>query len=174
MGRLSGDRHGIAYALEVLGLVTSAETDAQARAYLEESLALYHELGDLAGVASDENLLGRLDRLSGRYVSARDHYHASLHLTKDWAWIGRITESLDGLAMVAAGLGHPARAMRLAGASAHLREAAASRSSPAEQAELERALEPIRQTGDPAMFAAWDEGQAMTVEQAVAYAMSED
>jgi hypothetical protein len=173
-GRKSGDRRGIAFALEILGFMASAEDPAAGRAYLEESLGLYHEIGDLTGVASDENHLGRLDLLHRRYLAARDHYRASLRLTKDWGWVERITESLDGLANVAATLGHVARAMCLAGAGAHLREVAAQHPWPLKEAELERALAPIRQAGEPATMAAWAEGQVMPLEQAVEYALSDD
>jgi hypothetical protein len=173
--RTVGDRQCIAIALEFLGEATSAESGAEAGASLNESLRLYRELGDLAGGANVENMLGRLDCLNGRYASGREHYRASLRLTKDWAWMLRITGSLDGLAVVAAGQDQPERALRLATASTRLREEAGAERSPIEQAELDRALVSVREVlGQAAVAAAWAVGQAMTLDEAIAYALKEE
>jgi hypothetical protein len=170
-----GDRRIIAIALEFLGEATSAESGAEAGASLNESLRLYRELGDLAGVASVENLLGRLDCLNGRYASGREHYRASLGLTRDWVWMQRITGPLDGLAVMAAGQDQPEWALRLAAASARWREEAATEPSSIEQAELDRALVSVREVlGQAAAAAAWAVGQTMTLEEAIAYALKED
>jgi hypothetical protein len=86
----------------------------------------------------------------------------------------RITQSLDGLAMVAAGQGQPERVLCLAGASARLRDGTSAEPSQIEQAELESVLAPIRhELGEAAVAAAWAEGQAMTLEEAIEYALEE-
>jgi hypothetical protein len=84
-----------------------------------------------------------------------------------------MAQCLDGLAMVAAGQGQATRALRLAAASAGLSDLAMQPVYPIERPELERALTPIRQAlGERDATAAWAEGQAMTLEQAVAYALT--
>ena len=67
----------------------------------------------------------------------------------------------------------PRRALRLAGAAASLREKHGTPLAPSSQARLERTLELVREAfrGEDAVVA-WSEGQAMTLEQAMAYALS--
>jgi predicted ATPase/transcriptional regulator with XRE-family HTH domain len=174
VARSLGRRGRLAVMLEVYGEVTSADDQDMARAYLVESLALYHAIGDLTGIASDENFLGRLDYLSGHYSSAEGYYRASLRLTKNWAWIERITQSLGGLAIVAAKQGQSRRAWRLASASARMRESALIQPCPHEADDLRCALEPMSQALSAADVSAADaEGRMMTFEQAVTYALTE-
>jgi hypothetical protein len=173
LARRLGDRRQIGGALESLGEVATAENEAEARAYLMESLQFYRELGDLTGVASDENYLGRLEVLSGHPKSAREHYRASLRLTRDWRWMERIVQSLEGLAAVAAALGQPARALRLAGA-ANVLGRSEVQIAPQERREIGRMVESARHLlAEEAADAAQAEGEAMTEEQAVAYALED-
>jgi hypothetical protein len=173
--RRRGDRRQVAFALEIRGEAISTEQDDAARSDLVESLQLYRELGDQGGLLTVENFLGRLDALQGRYQAARLHYVASLRISKDWGWMARIAQSLDGLVGVAAGQGQTERPLRLAAAAAHLRDLAGIETAPIEQAELDRALTSLRETlAEDAASAASAEGEAMTLMQAVAYALKED
>jgi non-specific serine/threonine protein kinase len=172
--RQLGDRRTIARALEVLGDISSEKDEDEARAHLLESLALYREVGNQLGIVTDEHLLGRLDLLHGHYLSAGEHYCASLRVTRGWRWMERIVQSLGGLAAVAAGLGQPTRALRLGGASSQLSQSGAGRSATQERAEVERALaQAWTALGDRAADV-WCEGEAMTLEHAIAYALEQD
>ena len=76
------------------------------------------------------------------------------------------------MAALAAAEGQAARAIRLAGAAAGLREAVGARMSMHLEPELVRGLEPARRIlGKAVQQAAWAEGLAMTQEQAIAYAL---
>ena len=172
--RSVGERHCLAFTLRYFGEATSTENESAARAYLVESQRLYRELGDLQGPAFDEYLLGRLECLHGHYAVAREHYRTSLRPFKEWNWLEMVARPLQGLAMVAAGERQPERAFRLAGASAQLATAASVEVSPIERAELDEALAPTRQMlGENGSASAWAEGQAMTLEEAVAYALED-
>jgi hypothetical protein len=175
IARTVGERQCIAFALRYLGEATRAESDPTARAYLRESLHLYEELGNVWGVACVEYFLGRLDWLHERYAEACAHYRAGLRQFRDLVWPGMIYLTLEGLAKVAAGQTHTKRALRLAAASARLRDAARAEASPIEQAELDRALALVRPVlGDIESGAAWAEGHEMTQERAVGYALADD
>jgi predicted ATPase len=170
--RRRGDRRHIAFALEVRGEADSAGRASAARADLEQSLRLYHDLGDWTGVISVENYLGRLDALQGCYQTARQHYVASLRVSKDWLWMPRIAQSLDGLAMVAAGLGEAERAVVLT--SFEKRDSDILYASLSELAELQRALAPIREAlGEERLKELDAEAKATTLEQAIAYALEQ-
>jgi hypothetical protein len=173
--RAVGERYCVAYALRYRGEALSNDSDSQATADLTEGRRLYHELGDVQGGAYIEYLLGRLHCLHHRYDLASLHFRAGLLPFKDFTWLEMVARSLNGLAMVAAGLETPARALRLAAASARLSEEAAVEISQVERAELNQALASARQVnGDARSAEAWTEGQAMTWEEAVAYAVVED
>jgi hypothetical protein len=78
--------------------------------------------------------------------------------------------SLEGLSGVAVDA-RPERAVRLAGAAAALREAIASRPYPWERERLDRWLgAAARNVGQDAYTAAWAQGRAMSLEQALAMA----
>nr|MBA2449131.1 hypothetical protein [Chloroflexota bacterium] len=65
------------------------------------------------------------------------------------------------------------RALRLAGAAAALRAALGAIPSPAAQTLLERRLSSARQALDEdAAAMAWSEGQALSLDEAVAYALA--
>jgi hypothetical protein len=155
--------------------VTSTATDEEAEAYLNESLCLYGELGDIQGVAYVELLLGRLNYLNTRHALARHHFRVGLRLFHVETWREMIAQSLDGLAMVAAALGQPERAVRLAGASAILSDLTMQPAYPIDRADLSRTLALARQTlGETGAAAASAEGRAMTLEQAIEYALTDE
>jgi non-specific serine/threonine protein kinase len=171
-----GERHMTAVALEFLGELEMTVDPVKAFSCLTESQVLYHELGDRLGVASIEYLLGRLDYFGARYASAREHFRVCLRMSSAWAWMLRIAQCLEGLTVVAIERGEADRALRLAAASAYHRSVAYERSQLlSHMADLERGLEQARTSlGKAAADTIWAEGQAMTLEQAIAYALEDD
>ncbi|HMN28094.1 MAG TPA: hypothetical protein PKE45_08060, partial [Caldilineaceae bacterium] len=65
-----------------------------------------------------------------------------------------------------------ARALRLVGAAATLRVVLGTPLSTAEQSQLDRDLEPVRQLLGADALAAWQAGQTMTLEQAIGEALA--
>ena len=101
-------------------------------------------------------------------TAARAGYAASLALAYPARFIYRIAQALDGLAVIAAVQDHPEQALRIAGASAALRQVAGYRAPRHEHAELERALVVARHAlGDTVAEAVWAAGEAMDLDQAV-------
>jgi hypothetical protein len=84
-------------------------------------------------------------------------------------------ECLEGLAAIAAGTGEPARVARLLGAVEALREAMGTPQPPVERLDHEATVAATRAAlGAAAFAAAWSEGQALTPEEAVAYALADE
>jgi hypothetical protein len=80
---------------------------------------------------------------------------------------------LEKAAGIAVGQGQPALALRLAGAAAAHREAMGEPLHPMVQAEVDRWLMPARRALDEAaQVTAWNEGRAITREQALAAAVA--
>jgi tetratricopeptide (TPR) repeat protein len=141
----------------------------QARALFEESLTIWRELGDSQAVSWVLVNLACVAIDVGDYGAARSLVEESESLAPVEGWI---TGLLDSAARRAARDGQPERALRLGGAADAQRKAW---SIPAFlQARLEQVLKPAREALDPvAQEAAWEEGRAMTLEQATAYALEE-
>ncbi len=85
-----------------------------------------------------------------------------------------IMRCLDGLADVARRRELPERAARIFGAAENLRESVGAAPPLAERLELDQNVSALRaHLGDAAFASAWTAGRAMTLEQAIEYALRE-
>jgi|SRR5579871_57973 len=171
-----GDKWGIAYSLMNLGNVAYHQGDyAAARALYEESLAIKKELGDKQGIAYSLYNLGIVAGEQGDYAAARTLHEESLAIERELGNKHGIAYSLEGMAELAGGQGQTEPAVRLWAAADALREAIGSPLSPNEKEELDRKVATARASlGEEAFAEAWEQGQAMTIEQAIEYALQED
>ncbi|MDQ3699908.1 MAG: tetratricopeptide repeat protein, partial [Chloroflexota bacterium] len=166
-----GNRHGVALSLGNLALVVAEGGDPDgARPLVEESLAIAQELGDRSGAAHALHNLGDLALDRGDRATAGARYTACLALWDEVGDRGGMAYALEGLAGLAAAGADWARALRLAGAAATLRDTLGLPLSPPERAQLERRLRSARRALGPAATVAWDEGRALLPGQALAYA----
>jgi hypothetical protein len=177
MCRELGHKKLIALALDGLGLVAHEQGDyARATLLYEESLTLWRELGDRWGVAISLDNLGRAVHGQGDEVRARMLYGESLALMGELGDRHGIVYSLEGLALVATTTETtPAaleRVARLLDAAAALRAAIGAPQPPNERAGHERSVAALRAVlGEVAFEAAWAAGRALSLEQAIAYAL---
>jgi hypothetical protein len=105
---------------------------------------------------------------------ARDRLEESLSLSRQHGHQRGIAAALEGLASLAAAEGQPRRSLRLDGAAATWRAAAGQASDAAgEQAAADRQARLFQDLGTETAATAWAEGQAMSLEQGIAYALSE-
>ncbi|MDP9355507.1 MAG: tetratricopeptide repeat protein, partial [Chloroflexota bacterium] len=149
------------------GDLTRAETMHQ------ESLALYREMGDTAGVARVLGNVGELALLRDDLDRAEACSRESLLLHWEVGYKEGVAYALKHLAGVAAAQGDPERAARLFGAAAALREAIGTPLPPSERAGHERTLvEARRCLGDDAFAAAWATGRSLPLEEARAEALA--
>jgi predicted ATPase/serine/threonine protein kinase len=171
-----GDRTGIAWSLNHEGDVVREQGDsAAARLLYEQSLATFRELGDLWGLAGSLADLGNLARDEKDYSRAHSLYRESVGIFQKLEQKRGIARLLECFACSAAAQSQAERSLRLAGAAAALRHSLGATLTPAEQANLERALEPARRVlAGPAASAAWLEGWGMPIEKAVAEAQVND
>jgi tetratricopeptide (TPR) repeat protein len=161
-----------------LGRVAYLQGDyTAALAWLEESLAQFHDLDYTIGVGLMLLNLGRVAHAQGSSTTAAQQFAESLALLRETP----STEfevhnpALEGLAGVAAAQGRPKRAARLFGAVQARRESAGVPLPAAYRAGYERDVAAARAQLDEATFAAaWAAGRAMSLEQAIAYALSQD
>jgi predicted ATPase/class 3 adenylate cyclase len=167
------DKWSMALTLAQMGVVARRKGDyAKAVALCEESLAMFRAIGAKTRIAYSLRLTGHAVRLQGDLERAEGLYRESLALfgeTRD-KWIA--TECIEGLALIASAQGHFEQAARLFGADDAARETFGITMPRPERGDHERLGATAREgLGDAAFTAAWAEGQAMTLEQAIEYAL---
>jgi DNA-binding CsgD family transcriptional regulator len=147
-------------ALSALGEV------AQARAYAEEHLALSKAIGFRSGIVGTLTFLGRLALEEGNAATASGLFEESLALLRETNENLPlvVATNLQGIGVTLAALGRLTEAVRLWGAAEAL-----CALLPEERAFVARASAAVRaELGEEAFTVAWAEGQAMTLEQAMA------
>jgi ATP/maltotriose-dependent transcriptional regulator MalT len=144
----------------------------QAETYLAESVTLGRAVGDMRYTAMALALLGSAALLQG------DVRQAGTVLIESLVFLRQIHDRLfmlyclSGLGGVAAAQSEPERAARLFGAVTALRDVLGVPALRGEYALQERMVAAARSQLDEATWAAaWAAGRAMTLEQAIAYAL---
>jgi predicted ATPase len=171
-----GDRTGVAWALDYQGDVAREQGDfAAARSLYEQGLAIFQELGDRWGIAGTLADLGNLAREQRDCAGAHGLYRESLKIFQELEHKRGVARLLECFACSAAAQFQAERALRLAGAAAALRQVIGAPLMAAEQAKLESLLHPAREAlSDRLGAAAWLEGWAMPVEQAIEEVLTTD
>jgi len=163
-------------ALLNLGRIAYAKAEySHAQVILSESQALFQQLGTPSGDAEVLLDLGRVARALGDAVKAARLFAESLAWYHEF-WSSKkrdIAYGLEGRAGAAAVRGQPAHAARLLGCAKALRESAEVPLPPIHRAAYERDVALVRAALDEDAFAAaWAEGRALPLEQAIAEALA--
>ncbi len=172
-----GDQRAIAIVLNNLGMVAAYHRNdySAARLLHEEALVIRRELGDRWGIAGSLTNLGTVAYEQGDYPSSRALLTESLAMRRDLADRLGIAESLEALAGLAFAAGRPVPGARLCGQAARLRKEIGSPHPPWECSRYDRQIASGRAAigNDVAFDLAWQEGHAMTLEQAIEYALQD-
>jgi predicted ATPase len=165
-----GDRAGVAWSLNYQGDVSRDQGDSEvARVLYQQALVIFRELNDRWGVAGTLADLGSLAREQQDRPTAHSLYRESITIFQELQHKRGIARLLECFACSAAAESQAARALRLAGAAAALRQNIGAPLAPAEQTKLETSLEPARQAvSNTAGATAWLEGWALPPEKAIA------
>jgi predicted ATPase/DNA-binding CsgD family transcriptional regulator len=140
-----------------------------------ESLALYHELGNRSEIPAILHNQGYVALGTHDYVAARNLFAESLHRQHGTSNTAGIAEGIGGLAALATAQGQLERAARLFGAAETIRASNPAPIWPAERFEIDRHTELLRaRLPAPIRKQLWRDGQAFSVEQAIAYAVADD
>jgi len=173
--RQIGSHEGTASALHNLSNVAQAQDDyAYARTLIEESIEMSREAGDGWSVAASHNALGNLAFRAGDYASARRLLAECLTMMWELGDKEIIVACLSMFAVIAMTETHADIAVRLWSAVSSLREAMGSPLPPSIREHREAEIAAAREAlGEEAFHRAWQEGTAMTMEQSIAYAVSQ-
>jgi hypothetical protein len=137
-------------------------------------LTFLHEMGSSMQTPSLFHNLAYVALRQGDCQKATALFNESLEMFREQGNKKGVAECLVGLAGVMGTCGQARWSATLLGAAEATREALGVTLWPANQIEHDRNVAAVRARLDEATFtAAWAEGRAMTMEQAIAYALAE-
>jgi len=170
-----GDAWGLMDTRDQLGIVARAEGDyMQAGLLFEESLAISRETGNKGSRATSLRGLADVVQDQGDYRRALALYQESVALARRFEWKEGIAQCLVGIGGVASAVGQAERAARLLSAAETLLDSIGLSLAawPEVRADFDRYVAAARAQLDEATFnAAWAEGRAMSLDQAIALAL---
>ena len=174
-----GDEHMYAHVLLSLGYAARMQSKhARATASYTECLAVFQKQRNIWGIAAAYLCLGDQAQALDDALQAEPHFAASLAHYREIAHREGVALCLAGLAWSADGLSQPLRAARMYGAAANLRGRIGivtieESGPPAEQQLYLASIAHVRAQLGAAVFAeAHAAGQALTLEQAIAEALT--
>jgi predicted ATPase/DNA-binding CsgD family transcriptional regulator len=174
------ERHGLAYSHagicnSLANLAYEEGNLAEARATATVSLASSRRMDGITVTALNLKLLGEIClREDNDTHAARTYFSDSIRLFQRMRDPFILAFMLDDFAWLAVAESQPVRALRLAGAASALREKAGASARPDFQRRVVAGIERARQQlGSSEQDIAWHDGRAMSVEDAIAYALAE-
>ncbi len=170
----TGDRWMAAMAL--LGMAMNAAARRkfdEARSRFASIRPLFQELGDRHRLNMVSSEIAHIDRHEGNLDAAEAAYRETIVAWKRLGHRAAIAHQLESFAFIAQRREDGGRAARLYGAAEALRDAIGIPMTEAEKAEYQAEVARLRLGMDEGAFAsAWAEGRGLTLEQAIAYGVT--
>jgi predicted ATPase/DNA-binding CsgD family transcriptional regulator len=175
MFRELDDKPGIAQALTVLGVISRMQGDMpRAKEAYQESLNIGRETGDKLREVVMLGYLGNFALREGEAEQAQARYQQSLSMSEVIGYQVGIVEALAGLAEAAECLDQLKRGARLFSVADAFYDLHGFVLHTIYRLEYERSKARVREQLDKATFdTLWAEGQAISLEEAIAYALEE-
>jgi predicted ATPase/DNA-binding SARP family transcriptional activator len=173
LSREAGDTWLFAHGLTGMGMIAASRREYErAKALLAEGLDLAIALRDESRVSVTKFKIGEIALREAAYDRAKGLMGDGLRTFRKQFDRATSAQALERLAEVAVGQEQPERAARLLGAAAILREVIGFPPRPAERPALEAVTTAVRSMlGEVAFDAAVTQGRAMSIDQAVEYAL---
>jgi predicted ATPase/class 3 adenylate cyclase/DNA-binding CsgD family transcriptional regulator len=170
------DARGVAMAIRYLADLAQERGEyAEAAAAYEQSLPLARQRGDVHEVAYALRGLGNVARAQGAYVRARQLLRESLGLFSSLNDRRCTPICLEGIACMMVGPGWAEHATRLLGAAQAFQQTTGAPAPPSEIADYQRTEADARaHLGEERFATVWASGAAMSLDEAVSYALADD
>jgi non-specific serine/threonine protein kinase len=175
LARSDGDLWLEAIALSDLGFCALNIGDAvRARELCEQSLVIARKNGEKWCIFNSLYSLGLVTIARGANGEAREMFREAMSISGELGHKISIALCMDGLAGAWGAHGELERAALLFGAAAAWREKIGIQVPPAFRAAYDHGIAAVRAAmGDPAFEAKWSEGQTMSFEEAIDFALQE-
>jgi predicted ATPase len=169
-----GDERGIAEAHNNLGVLARLDGDLDASVgYYDKALGFFRAWGDKLAMARVLMNLGEVKMEQDELGAAKGFIRGSLVLCREIGAHWDIADMLEIMASITDGFGRATDAAQLFGAAAGIRDLLGAPLPPGERAAYERRIDRVRRGLPQDRFeAAWAEGRALTLDEAVMRALS--
>ncbi len=169
-----GDLWGMAWSAFDSGYLAFVRSDwTQAETLLEDALTKMHEQGIVFGAYRALIALGHVKRLQMQLAQATTYYREALTLHQHSHFIQITSDVLEGMGQIAVATTQPARAATLFAAALAVREKYGHKRWQHLEDNYQHAVAAARtQLEQDAWVAPWDFGRALSLEEAVAYALA--
>jgi tetratricopeptide (TPR) repeat protein len=169
-----GDPGRIGGSLPWLAKVDRHEENyEEAQILVEEGLTLARRAGVPIAVARGVLELGLLLVRQSEYPAARAAFEEGIRIGQEIGSTSSAIRCFEGMAQLAWAQGEPRRGARLFGAAEALREVLRFPLPPVDRVDYDCVPAITTALGEEAFAAAWAEGRALTIEQAVVYALAD-
>jgi predicted ATPase/class 3 adenylate cyclase len=147
----------------------------EARLLFEKARDAFQALGADFNVLLNKNNLAHLERQFGNHQQALERYRETIVGFYEVGQVGAVAHQLECFGFVAMADDQNERALKLFAAADALREKIASPMTAEEQPYFDEQIKALRQTLDARQFdRVWASGRALTMEQALDFALGED
>jgi tetratricopeptide (TPR) repeat protein len=168
-------KRSMGHVLRALSVIETQKGNFEkAYALLEEDINTTSQLGHRIDYLWNRSLLGRVLVRQGKFTEAYDVF---VETTRDFVKDkddSMVVFTLEGMAELSSATGDPERAARLIGWADTARKKLDDIRPRLEQADIDKIITAcLAKMGEVAFSDAYDEGQAMTLDEAVAYALEE-
>ncbi len=147
----------------------------QARAFFEKAMLTYQGVDADFNVLLNKSNLAHLERQFGHYEQALERYRETIVGFRDIGQLGGIAHQLECFGFLAMAGDREERALKLFAAADALREKVGAPMTSEEEAYFDEQISVLRQNMEPGQFERiWNSGRALTMEQAVQFALEEN
>jgi len=145
---------------------------ATARERFRQCLPLFNEMGDIHRTNMINSELAHMDRFEGKLELAEAGYRKTIPVWQKLGHRAAIAHQLECFAFLAKSLEQTERAASLLGAAEALRKKININMTPHEKEDYDKEVADLRNNSDEAEFTqAWSKGRAMSVEEAIKFAL---
>jgi predicted ATPase/DNA-binding XRE family transcriptional regulator/Tfp pilus assembly protein PilF len=171
-----GDVTMVANRFDDLGQLARTHGDYKlATKRFNEALIMSREAGYKFGISSALRGLGRVAQSQEDYIAARSFYSEAIVLSQEISNSLTVALNLAAFATLAAAQNKPELTVRLVGAAEAQIPSIRFEMFTKERAEYDQAVAAARAAlGEETFIVAWEDGQKMTLDEAVSYALKED
>jgi tetratricopeptide (TPR) repeat protein len=164
---------GVPYAITYLGWAAYQRGEYERAAALQEqALARFRQPDFRWGIAWVLAALGCVVQAQGEYEQGATYLKEGLQVSREIGARGVLAEALEGMAWLVVAQEKAARAARLSGAAEALRESLGAALHPVLRPGHDQAVQAMRgELGEEAFAAAWAEGRALPLDEAVTLAL---
>jgi tetratricopeptide (TPR) repeat protein len=164
----------VAWALQGKAKAARGRRDYQrARRLAEQSLSILRNIGLHLFSGEVMTTLAEIDICEGKLADAKTRLRDSLRLNRGYYGCS-VAVNLERLAIVAVGRGEAQRAATMFGVTEALRERFGTPIPPSQRGQYDQARAAAEAAGPEAFRTAWEQGRAMSQQDAVEFALAEE